>query len=116
MGLGMARVSAQPVASVSKNPLELGTVPQGEKIAFSYTLTNTGNAPLVLQKVDVQCGCTVARYTRRPILPGESGEVRVTYKAGKGKGATGYQHKTVTLVTNEGSASPRFLNFSVRVE
>ena len=114
---GIERVTAQPVATMSERSLDLSTIKQGEKIAFSFFFKNTGDAPLVFSKVDVQCGCTVARFTKRPIMPGETGEVRLTYKAGKGKNAVGYQHKTATLYTNEGGkASPRFLNFSVRVE
>ena len=110
--LGAGQVAAQPVLKLDKNAIELPAMQPGTKETVSFTFTNTGTRPLVIQKVKTQCGCTVARYSRRPIAPGERGEVRAVFRAGKD--TRGYLHKTVTVVTNEGS-EPRYLNFTVRV-
>ena len=57
----------------------------------AFTFTNKGTAPLVI-------GCTVPAYTKTPIMPGEKGEIKVTYN---GKGAfPGHFKKTITVRTN----------------
>lgn len=64
----------------------------------TFTFTNTGNAPLVINQAYASCGCTVATYTKDPVQPGESGTVEVTYN-GKGKTA-GHFKKTISIRSN----------------
>lgn len=45
----------------------------------TYKFTNVGNAPLVIHQVVASCGCTVPTYSKEPILPGKTGEIKVTY-------------------------------------
>ena len=59
--------------------LEYGTIIQHSDGNREFTFTNTGNAPLVIANVKSSCGCTVANYTKEPILPGEKGKIDVTY-------------------------------------
>lgn len=63
-----------------------------------FIFTNTGNAPLVINQAVASCGCTVPSYTKAPIMPGEQGEVKVTYN-GAGK-FPGHFKKTITIRTN----------------
>jgi len=63
-----------------------------------FTFTNTGNGPLVINQAVASCGCTVPSYTKAPIMPGEQGEVKVTYN-GAGK-FPGHFKKTITIRTN----------------
>ena len=64
----------------------------------SFTFTNNGTAPLVVNQAVASCGCTVPSYTKTPIMPGEKGEIKVTYN---GKGAfPGHFKKTITVRTN----------------
>lgn len=67
-----------------------------QTVVFSFT--NVGDAPLVIHQAVASCGCTVPSYTKKPIQPGEKGEVKVTYK-GQGKWPGEFQ-KTVSVVTN----------------
>ncbi len=47
--------------------------------SFTYRWTNAGERPLVITRVETTCGCAVASYDRRPVLPGGEGSVTVTY-------------------------------------
>ncbi|MGN0069418.1 MAG: DUF1573 domain-containing protein [Prevotella sp.] len=67
-----------------------------QKCVFKFT--NVGTAPLIINQAVASCGCTVPSYTKAPIKPGESGEVKVTYN-GKGK-FPGHFKKTITIRTN----------------
>ncbi len=59
--------------------------------------TNVGDAPLVVNQAVSSCGCTVPSYTKTPIAPGEKGEIKVTYNAGK---SVGRFTKNITVRTN----------------
>ena len=64
----------------------------------TFTFTNVGNAPLVINQAVTSCGCAVPSYTKTPIAPGQKGEIKVTY-SGAGK-FPGHFKKTITVRTN----------------
>ena len=67
-------------------------------VKCTFKFRNTGTAPLVIHQAFASCGCTVPTYTKKPIKPGESGNVDITY-IGKDK-FPGHFQKTVTIRTN----------------
>ena len=71
-----------------KNPIQ--------KTTFSFT--NIGDGPLVINQAVASCGCTVPSYPKAPIMPGEKGEIKVTYN-GSGK-FPGKFKKSITIRTN----------------
>lgn len=79
----------------------------------SYTVTNTGKNPLIIEKVDVSCGCTTARKPEKPIAPGKSDVIEVVFHPKPGQ--LGEQKKTVTVTAN---TDPKIvvLNFEAFVE
>lgn len=63
-----------------------------------FTFVNAGTAPLVINQAVASCGCTVPSYTKTPVMPGEKGEIKVTYN---GRGAfPGHFKKTITVRSN----------------
>jgi hypothetical protein len=67
-------------------------------VSCTFTFTNVGEQPLVVNQAVASCGCTVPEYTKDPIQPGEKGEIKVTYN-GTGKFA-GHFKKSITVRTN----------------
>lgn len=67
-----------------------------QKCTFSFT--NAGDQPLVINQAVASCGCTVPSYTKVPIKPGQKGTITVTYN-GKGK-FPGHFKKTITIRSN----------------
>lgn len=93
--------SAQKKADIKfdKTTIDLGTFSESDPVQkCTFTFTNTGEAPLVINQAVASCGCTVPRYTKEPVMPGKKGEITVTYN-GKGK-FPGHFKKTVTVRTN----------------
>ena len=64
----------------------------------TFTFSNVGEQPLVINQAVPSCGCTVAEYTKTPIQPGEKGEIKVGYN-GTGK-FPGHFKKSITVRTN----------------
>jgi hypothetical protein len=97
-------VSAQTAAKVNgpvitwvKNTHSFGDIYQGDKVEQIFTLTNTGNEPLIISNVQVTCGCTVAGYPKEPIQPNGKGEIKIGFNS---TGKMGMQNKTVTVISN----------------
>lgn len=63
-----------------------------------FKFTNVGDDLLVIHQAVASCGCTVPKYTREPIQPGKTGEIKVTYN-GTGK-YPGHFRKSIVLRTN----------------
>ena len=87
----------QPVITFEKTEHDFGTILQGERVAYTFHFTNTGNVPLLISSVNSSCGCTVGDFSRDPIAPGKSGTIKATYDS---KGHHGFQSRTLTVVTN----------------
>lgn len=73
------------------------SVTDGEKVIYSYRFKNTGTKPLVIVEATASCGCTVPQKPERPVLPGETGFIKVVFDS---KGRVGEAHKTITVRSN----------------
>ena len=60
---------------------DFGTIPLNEKREHVFKLLNTGNKPLVVYDVTTSCGCTKAEYSKEPVRPGETLDLKVIYNA-----------------------------------
>ena len=74
--------SALPTTvSVEQTEIEMGTLQQGKPQTATFKILNTGKNPLFIKHVESSCGCTVPKWTKKPIKPGNTAEVKVTYDA-----------------------------------
>ncbi|MBQ0085147.1 MAG: DUF1573 domain-containing protein [Prevotella sp.] len=64
----------------------------------TFTFTNVGNEPLVINQAVASCGCTVPEYSKEAVQPGEKGTITVTYN-GRGK-YPGHFKKSITIRSN----------------
>ena len=59
---------------------DYGDVPYNGNGECEFRFTNTGDAPLLIQKPKSSCGCTIPSWPDKPIFPGESEVIKVTYR------------------------------------
>ena len=100
-----------PNFSFNKELHDFGQLVDGEKVSYSFTFTNSGDAPLIISSAKGSCGCTVPDWPRDPIAPGESGSIDVTFNS---SGRSGKQNKAVTLTANT-NPSRKVLNITSEV-
>ena len=93
------------------NEHDFGKLPYKKKNEFTFQFTNTGHPPLIILDVKTSCGCTIADWTKKPIKPGKSGEILVTYDAA----FPGTFHKEISVFYN-GKDSPANLEIKGQVE
>jgi len=96
---GIVFASAQAEIKFDKLAHDFGNFPESSPVvSCTFTFTNTGDKPLVINQAVASCGCTVPEYTKNPIQPGKKGEIKVTYN-GTGK-FPGHFKKSITVRTN----------------
>ena len=83
-----------------------GTINQGEKVEYNFRFKNIGDAPLVVTDAAASCGCTVPEKPERPILPGETGFIKVVFNSA---GKRGHSDKTITVHSNARPDFPELL-------
>jgi len=86
-----------PVAQFEKLEHDFGTVKEGGKVSYTYKITNTGEAPLIIQNAQPSCGCTVPDWSREPIPVGGTGFVKAEFDT---NGKQGINNKTITVTAN----------------
>ncbi|WP_109302712.1 DUF1573 domain-containing protein [Aquimarina sp. AU474] len=92
-----AKTTLKPVMTFNKVNHDFGTINEGETVAHTFTFTNTGKAPLVIINAVGSCGCTVSKWPRKPIAPGATGDMLVTFNS---NGKPNLQSKQVTITAN----------------
>lgn len=69
-----------PVITFEKLLHDFGKIKEQDgTVTYSFKFTNTGNAPLVINRVHASCGCTTPTWTREPIMPGKTGTITAAY-------------------------------------
>lgn len=116
--VAMAQPNAKPVGgsgpmiSVDKDAHDYGTIKQGANGECTFTVTNTGDAPLILTNCQGSCGCTVPKCETAPILPGASSAITVKYDTNR----IGPINKSVTINSNATNAPSKVVNIKGTVE
>ena len=86
-----------PAFQFASETYDFGAVAEGEMVDYTFTFTNVGEAPLIIQSATASCGCTVPSYSREPVPVGGTGEIAVQFNS---KNKKGNQAPTVTVTAN----------------
>lgn len=83
-------------------------------VSHTFTGVNRGQRPVVILDVVTTCGCTVPEFSRKPVLPGDSTRIRVTFdptnRPGsfrKELGVYSQERKKIAALTVQGQVTPR---------
>ncbi len=79
---------------------DFGKMTEGEVVTHTFHFTNEGTADLLITSVSASCGCTVAKYSKKPVKPGASGVIEVEFNS---LGKNGSQRKSIAV---RGNTSP----------
>ncbi|MFA6455467.1 MAG: DUF1573 domain-containing protein [Bacteroidota bacterium] len=94
-------LSAQPKIQLNKTVFDLGTIYQGEIRNVPLVVKNSGNQPLRILGVETSCGCTTAKRSEEPILPGTVDTIVVSFNS---LGFSGSITKIVTVASDDPAA------------
>ena len=100
-----------PEIKLDKDIHDYGTIVQNGDGLCHFTITNTGNEPLILSNVRSSCGCTVPKWTKEPIMPGESSVIDVKYATNR----IGPINKSITITSNAVNAPTKVIRIKGKV-
>lgn len=96
--LNVTAVQADSLIKFAVLAHDFGTIQEKDgDVSFVFKFTNGGDTPLVITRATSSCGCTTPNYTKKPVQPGSTGEITVTYHA---KGRPGPFQKSVYIYSN----------------
>lgn len=89
---------AQPKLEFREERHDFGTIKEDEgKVTYVFALENTGDEPLLIEKVKTPCGCTTPYWTKDVIPPGKGGYVEAEFDP---LHRPGVFNKVLTVQTN----------------
>jgi hypothetical protein len=92
---------------------DFGKIAEGKKLEVSYRFKNSGNMPLIIQRVQPSCGCTIAEQPNEPILPGNEGVIKAAFNS---EAHVGTNQKSLYVFANTKGNQRYELRFRVEVE
>lgn len=80
---GFAAMSQKPddVIKINNDTYNFGKIKQGVPVTTFFTVTNKSDKPVVLETVVASCGCTTPEWSKEPIAPGATSQIKVGYNA-----------------------------------
>jgi len=83
--------------SVDKSVHKFPKSKEGILLEHHFQVTNTGTIPLIISDYKVACECTKLFLPKKPIAPGETVAIKVTFDT---TGKSYFQDRTIYLSTN----------------
>ena len=82
--------------------VNMGVYRQGEEAVHYFEFTNTGTQALQIYEVRTTCSCTASEFPEKPVKPGESAKIKVTFDT---HDKLGTYDKGVNIYSNAGEAN-----------
>lgn len=99
MGVAQSRPNqAGPQAMVLDAVGDFGILPQHSEVSHVFWLRNRGQAPLTVEKIKPGCSCTSVSDVDKPIQPGDSVAIEVSFRSGRYRGKV---HKKTRVFTDD---------------
>ncbi len=91
-----AFASAQTI-TFNPTTIDYGTIKPNADGNRVFTVKNTGDKPLVISSVVPSCGCTSPEWSKDPIMPGKTGQIKVHYDTSR----VGAFQKLIEVFSND---------------
>ena len=89
----MAQQKADEVIKLNAETHDFGKIKQGVPVTTFFTITNTSDKPITIENATAGCGCTTPEFSKEPIAPGGTSQLKVGYNAA----ALNHFDKTVSI-------------------
>lgn len=93
---GFSQNTTKPEFKFTTELINYGKVIQNSNGLRIFEFTNVGKSPLIITDIKTSCDCAVPKKPTEPIMPGEKGEITVSYDTSKVGGFS----KQITIFSN----------------
>ncbi|MCK9163826.1 MAG: DUF1573 domain-containing protein [Bacteroidales bacterium] len=71
--------NSKPNIVFEKTSHDYGVIFAGDNGEVVFKFKNEGKSPLIINNVVASCGCTSPKWSKDPVMPQQSGEIKITY-------------------------------------
>ena len=96
----------QPNIKFFKTTHNFGSIKEGPKYEYDFRFVNTGNAPLLINRVKTACSCVTPDWPGNPVAQGDTATIEIDYFSDNRPGKF---FKAVQVLTNVPDKSLRIL-------
>ena len=89
---------------------DFGKLIEGVKVSFKFKFKNVGGSDLIINQVKTSCGCTASSYSKKPVPPGGTGVIELTFDSNH---QPGKNFKEARIVAN---TQPNIVVLKIRSE
>jgi len=93
---GQNKSSVKPEFKFMKELINYGKVEKNSNGNRVFEFTNIGQSPLIIKDIKTSCDCAVPKKPEAPIMPGQKGQITVSYDTSKIGGFS----KMITIFSN----------------
>lgn len=79
--MAQSQVKADDIVKFATEKHDFGKIKQGVPVTFNFEFKNISDKPVVVENASASCGCTVPEKPEKPIMPGETGKIKVQFNA-----------------------------------
>ena len=76
----------QPQSAADSDLWDFGYMPQKSEVSHTFYLHNSDTSPMKVREIKAGCSCTSISEIDKPVEPGDSAAVIVTFKSGRYRG------------------------------
>ena len=91
---------------------DFGTIKDGDVVEFDFKFRNAGKDVLVIYDVKSSCGCTATTLGSSKLKSGDTSTIKVQFNS---KEKSGFNEKTVTVISNDPNNQQMFLTIKAMV-
>ncbi len=91
---------------------DFGNMKQYGDATTEFRFKNTGDEPLIISHAQGSCGCTVPKWPKEPIQPGDEGVIKVKYDSKR----VGPINKSVTISSNASNSPTKVIRIKGNIE
>ena len=103
---------AAPHINFEASHFDFGKISADTKVSHRFKVTNTGQAPLNITRLNPSCGCTSTVLGKWTLAPGESTDIEVTFNPA---GFRGLSRKSIQVVSDDPASPTSTLTFEADV-
>jgi hypothetical protein len=97
-GMASAQQKEASITVIDSASYDFGDINEVDgPVSHTFTMMNNGELPLVISRVVPSCGCTTPEWTKEPIAPGKTGDIKVTFNP---QGRPNRFVKTISVYSN----------------
>ncbi|WP_163711185.1 DUF1573 domain-containing protein [Mangrovibacterium lignilyticum] len=95
-----------PKFAIQEEIHNFGTVQAGELVSYSFKFTNKGDGDLIIDSVDVECGCLKITFPQEPVPAGDYNFIEVLFNS---SGEVGNVVKQIQVFSNAGKEAEKLM-------